>query len=201
MSKPKILVTGCGRSGTSFMAKVLNEAGLRIGHERILEDGSVDWRAAAKLKNENVAALILHQTRNPVHFLRSMPTITNGSWELIYKNTRAKHSNSILVKSVIYWIDWNEMIFQYSDHTYRIEDFEDNINMIAEKISNALNKDKTVLAKNIKSSYLKSNHHTNTRKKHKKYKDWSIDDIYSESRTLYDELFSIAKKYGYNINT
>jgi len=42
-----ILITGCGRSGTGYTCARLQKLGMKIGHERIQEDGTVDWYAAA----------------------------------------------------------------------------------------------------------------------------------------------------------
>ena len=42
-----LCITGCGRSGTGYIAKLLSTAGLDIGHEVVKENGTADWHAAA----------------------------------------------------------------------------------------------------------------------------------------------------------
>ena len=40
------LITGCGRSGTTYMAKLLKAHGIDAGNERIGSDGVVGWQFA-----------------------------------------------------------------------------------------------------------------------------------------------------------
>jgi hypothetical protein len=41
------IVTGCARSGTTYMSKVLQACGLRCPHEEWGPDGTVAWQYAA----------------------------------------------------------------------------------------------------------------------------------------------------------
>lgn len=39
-----LLITGCGRSGTHFTARLLQEIGLDVGHETLGKDGVASWK-------------------------------------------------------------------------------------------------------------------------------------------------------------
>ena len=39
----KILITGCARSGTTYITNLLNVIGLKVGHEILRENGLVSW--------------------------------------------------------------------------------------------------------------------------------------------------------------
>lgn len=45
----KVLVTGCGLSGTHYSTKVLRKAGMDVGHERVRRQGAVSWLHATWL--------------------------------------------------------------------------------------------------------------------------------------------------------
>lgn len=88
----RIIVTGCGRSGTQWMANVLATLGLASGHERIYtpeldpyrmkdqnemenrwrhKDAEASWLAAAWLDTlPSGAYAVLHQVRHPLLVVR-----------------------------------------------------------------------------------------------------------------------------------
>lgn len=88
----RILVTGCGRSGTQFIAKVLSFCGLRCRHERVYGADSVEynrdklgmlfdcrwrdhdaecsWLAAPYLDTLPEDVVVWHQLRHPLKILR-----------------------------------------------------------------------------------------------------------------------------------
>jgi len=94
------VITGCGRSGTTYIAKILNQIGCRCKHEdyfprlvkigrffisnrhdffikfnkvgwRIPPYGEIAWQAAAYLEYLPTATIIFHQVRHPVNFIKS----------------------------------------------------------------------------------------------------------------------------------
>ena len=42
-----LLITGCARSGTTYISKVLLQGGFEVGHERMMSDGVSSWYLAA----------------------------------------------------------------------------------------------------------------------------------------------------------
>lgn len=71
------VVTGCGRSGTEYIARALEAAGLRCGHEVLFNprtravpafgavDGDVSWLAAPFVEALPAGTAVLHQVRDP----------------------------------------------------------------------------------------------------------------------------------------
>ena len=83
------LITGCGRSGTMYMAKMLQSAGLDVGHEALGQDGVVssiwavadDWYPSYHQQRKRPAFdVVLHQVREPLATIGSLTTAQPGSW-------------------------------------------------------------------------------------------------------------------------
>lgn len=86
---PRLVVTGCGRSGSQYLAAVLQGAGFRCTHERIYNhdidpirpdfqelesrwvsrDIEVSWLSGAFLRYLPTDTVVWHQIRNPVKML------------------------------------------------------------------------------------------------------------------------------------
>lgn len=90
------VVTGCGRSGTGYMAKVMSEIGYACGHERVFNiyerppfaarelKGDASWLAAPFVQHLD-GTLVLHQVRHPVEVIRSFAglrffSVRPGAW-------------------------------------------------------------------------------------------------------------------------
>lgn len=77
----RVIVTGCGRSGTTYMSEVLNAAGLRCGHERAFTvlgprsrpdlDAESSWYAAPYLDRVDESTKVIHIVRNPSRVVHS----------------------------------------------------------------------------------------------------------------------------------
>ncbi len=95
------LVTGCGRSGTQYVARLLVAMGMRVHHEHVFlpdrmegqtkdtmtalmqtmeVDGSVSWFAVPYLDLIPDDWKIIHLVRNPVKVIRSW--VAHGFWPL-----------------------------------------------------------------------------------------------------------------------
>lgn len=139
-----LLVTGCGRSGTGFMASFLNTAGYPVGHERMGQKGTVSWLTGAKVPvapwgpkwiNFNFKH-VFHQVRNPIKVIQSMYNVPpRAGWDWIgYVLPQIDPDDDTLTKSVKYWIYWNEMVEAEADWTYRIEDLEKLLPELSERL-------------------------------------------------------------------
>jgi hypothetical protein len=78
-----VLITGCGRSGTTFMSSFLCASGLKIPHERPGRDGCVAWpmcvdsyRPWGNRSSRAKFQHVFHQVRNPLDVISSW--FTNG---------------------------------------------------------------------------------------------------------------------------
>lgn len=131
--KPYI-VTGCGRSGTGYMAQVLTSAHVPCGHERLfqgkgdakLEPDSVDssWFAAPFVRDRD--AMVIHQVREPMAVV--------SSW-LANRSMRSQFVVRFLLKwcprpltepdpasAVLqYWVQWNRMVEYHANYRWQVE--------------------------------------------------------------------------------
>lgn len=128
-----LLITGCGRSGTTYIAQLLTEAGLDVKHEKLEKDGCASWVMAVEDGETNNGPSrkgihfqhIFHQVRHPLDVIASVETINQESWEYICKHIPLiKMSDSIIVRSAKYWIYWNLKAEKISEWSYRIEDID-----------------------------------------------------------------------------
>jgi len=83
LSLRPFVVTGCARSGTTYMAALLSGLGLRLGHEVVFGPrtrGFTDWGdrhgdsswLAAPFLDQIEDALVFHQLRHPLKVVRSL---------------------------------------------------------------------------------------------------------------------------------
>lgn len=145
------VVTGCARSGTSYIAKAIMASGVCCSHERtfgkrtvwnglpkIHKDdlntwGDSSWWTAAFVQDLPKGVAVLHQVRNPVKVIRSFWTLSLSSFKkFIKQNTPAKvfeEREDDLLFYMKHWITWNELIERRKTDIpsgvylrYRIED-------------------------------------------------------------------------------
>ena len=110
----KILITGCGRSGTGYMAKLFQAAGLDVGHEKEGLQGTSDWHAIgwpiAKLMQYDH---IIHVWRDPLLCMRSLPDIKDHSWKYISNHIPViAEEESTTIRAMYYWAIWNMWSYQ-----------------------------------------------------------------------------------------
>lgn len=160
-----ILITGAQRSGTKYVATVLQEAGVNAVHECGRDkdprygpsanvDVDVNWLSAWWLPLPNTH--VVHLARNPYDSIASSlkrgtfadkPKLY-GKWA-IEKLEIMQNCESSLERCIYYWVKWNEMIEPYSDHLVRVEELtsdtllkilqKDNIKVGKESLQGAIN--------------------------------------------------------------
>jgi hypothetical protein len=191
-----LLITGCARSGTTYIAKILQEGGLQVGHEYVGKDGTSSWDLAArpkegrwKVRLENYRfAHIFHQTRHPLKVISSVYlTEDQDSWDYIRTYVpEIRDNDSHLTKCAKYWYYWNLKAEAMSEWTYRIEE-----------IDNLLGEFERRLGKKIDHSALERIPR-NTNTKGTPPNEFSWEDLQKELDTdLYQKICSLAEKYGY----
>ena len=128
----ELLITGCARSGTLYITKVLRLNGLAVRHEihQGSDYGIVSWCMAV---DSNKAAYgppsnrynfkhIFHQVRHPLKAIASQMTEGKRSWEFICKQVpHIPMDDPILVRSAKYWFYWNLHAESKAELTYQIE--------------------------------------------------------------------------------
>lgn len=144
----RLLVTGCGRSGTGFLARVLTVAGLEARHEGHSpafkphqhkwpdpwKGTEVSWLAAAHLDTLPENLPILHQVRNPLAVTRSFLGFgfftdpeKHQSGVGPYRNFMKHHAPEVALwdepidQCLQYWVTWNLKVERHAVLTYRLE--------------------------------------------------------------------------------
>lgn len=117
---PYIVITGCARSGTQYIAKALDALGFKIGHWNVLgEQGiSSDLLVPWKLIDD---CLVLHQVRDPIKQIGSMQTCQSYTWAYISPILKLDPNQSLLKKCMLYWYKWNKIAEGRAEFTYSVE--------------------------------------------------------------------------------
>jgi len=153
VSKAPFLVTGCARSGTTYVTAVLRRSGLKIGHEEWGPQGCVAWQLAADanytLFNWNFPKgkldfdVVIHLVRDPIKVINSMYGRTvspnNLSWEHAWRYIvnccpEISRNDPVPVKCAKYWYYWNLKAERKSVMTLRIEDFHERLDEFSHMI-------------------------------------------------------------------
>ena len=115
-----IIITGCARSGTHYIAKVLAAVGLNIQHEAFRGDGVVAWPLVPLLRESN-NTLIFHQVRHPLDVIGSCETLRAESWDYIARYVSLPNRQNTFECGMKYWWVWTKMADHIAHYTYRIE--------------------------------------------------------------------------------
>lgn len=194
----KLLITGCGRSGTKYISALLNNMGLDVPHEvKMGKHGISSWLMAAPNRSYpwgpqcdiNSFTHILHQVREPLKTITSLSTFSPISWKYISKYIKIKPNDSILIKSMKYWCRWNRMASKLSQYTYKVEDIADIFPKFCQEIGYKSLQNKNYIISNVK---------TNINSRKKKYnKIYTWEDLYNANYALADKIYHQSISYGY----
>jgi hypothetical protein len=191
-----LLVTGCARSGTVYITKVMQQCGIDIHHEYIGKHGVCSWLMAvddetapygpgsAGIRFQHV----LHQVRDPIKTISSVYTTENDkSWKYVIKHIpQIQWSDPHIVKCAKYWYYWNLKAAQKADYSYCIENIEKEWSNIEEMLG--LKLDKTALDRVPKNA--------NTRGDYRRKITWNTLKLELDP-VLYLKIRKLAEFYGY----
>lgn len=121
-----LIITGCARSGTLYIAEVLRALGFDAGHERLYsptragpvapQTVEVSWLAAPHRID---GALVVHQVRHPLKVVASLlarGTFRESGRRVRYGQyaarwcPRIRHEADELNRCLRYWLDWNALV-------------------------------------------------------------------------------------------
>lgn len=132
-----LLISGCARSGTKWMAAVLQGLGIDIEHETIGKNGIASWYMVSPnmplgvlylgypLKSDTI---VLHQVREPLSCISSInrvfreDAIDYASEQLCTQLPEIVDANSRLEWVMAYWLYWNRLVEENAVWRYQIED-------------------------------------------------------------------------------
>lgn len=135
----RVLITGCGRSGTRYTAKVLNKLDIAVGHEKDGPDGRVSWiPVGVPVFDFSAYEHVFHQVRHPLETIASFTTAGADSWNLIHDCTGLDLALPVVLRSAMYWVSWNLLVEQIAEWRYRIEDFPSILPGLLERLDGPL---------------------------------------------------------------
>ena len=145
----KVLIVGCGHSGTMHIAWIFQQLGLDIQHEKIGADGSAHWgythitRSLLLLTPKfglSPDTIILHQVRHPLNVISSVQAMEDETW--LEVGARAAYRERIWnplddphpIRGMKYWILWNAFAEELASYRYRVESLPEVFDELLEKI-------------------------------------------------------------------
>lgn len=127
----RVLITGCGRSGTKYASFALQRLGLEVPHEQLGRDGISSWTMAVAAESRPYGPPssgvsfqhIFHQVREPLATIASCMTLNSESWDFICRHVECPPFAPALIMAATYWLLWNKKAEEIATWRYRIEDF------------------------------------------------------------------------------
>lgn len=135
INKPdQLLVIGCGRSGTNYLAKFLELSGYEIYHERPGNTGCVSWPMTVHSYSpwgpttEKTFKHLFHEVRHPLDVMSSwainLSDLTRDEWVFIRRHLpEIEITDSLLVHCAKYWYYWNLLAEKRAEWRFQIEEF------------------------------------------------------------------------------
>jgi hypothetical protein len=217
MKMLKLIITGCGRSGTKYISGLLTKAGVLCGHEVVFSEqmartgqfqerpdgmhAEASWLAAGVIDRLDESVKIVHQVRNPVRVIRSMSgvrsfirhsdfcTFIYGKLGGLKKSKVVKRDDRYLDMCMEFWVRWNKLAEDASYRTFRVED----VNLeLASELCNHVRETK---AEDVYLALEQTPTTTNTRDR-----DESVTWGSLPSGEYKDKLFDVAVRYGYSLD-
>jgi len=188
----KLLITGCGRSGTRYATKALALVGLELGHEKEGRDGQINWRAVGWSPERLAGYVVLHQVRHPLGVIASCHTIMQRSWDYACDvEPRIKKDADLLDRCMQYWVWWNKRAASVSRWTYRVENLRRIVPSILSVTGNP-----PAIGFDVAVGDVSNRDHS--RAKSKSYPSVSYEDLVSADEKLASAIKEMAVNYGYD---
>jgi len=213
----KVVIVGCGRSGTYYMREVMKRFGLHVGHEAMGRNGISSWYEVSDQRSKDIREYFqghkcyyLHVVRNPFDVIASLWRCEEIPEKHGLKFFRINCPEYNDLKGIDYiakhWIVWNKKAEENFDidFTFQVETIGTPI-MVAFllrlfKDSYSLD-DIELYTKRIQR--VKANTHSKIKEEARKLKSRNLSLICREEiidrldPVIYYELKETAKRYGY----
>lgn len=134
MHRPLIII-GCGRSGTTYTAKLLQSAGLDFRHEDIGVDGGIGWNLllnpnleGAPMRRVRIPdnAVIMHQVREPLAAISSMLSHQIPVFHCMAEVAGPFDWRNKLTLAASAYIAFNQYCARLSSYTLHAEQLQDS---------------------------------------------------------------------------
>lgn len=153
----RFVVTGCGRSGTQYVARLLTAAGIYCGHESTFNAWPGDqpplrWRDSPMVGDSSYVAapwvgalsrelLVVHLLRAPLDQIRSSVGVGHvhghgKPWvEFIGRQVDLTPYRQPAVRAAAYWLRWNQLVEPHAHVTWRLHEISgDHVRDLAARI-------------------------------------------------------------------
>lgn len=117
----RFVITGCSRSGTKYMSKLLTSLGCETSHDKsflyhrkfnfdwdVPPYGGASWYVAPVLFKLPQETIIFHQIRNPLEFIRSR--FKKGKADFMWVKRFVKDPRNSRNFYAKLWIKWNKFV-------------------------------------------------------------------------------------------
>lgn len=219
MEKKKLLITGCGRSGTFYSTEVWRQLGLDIRHERPFahhgvmgEDGAASWLMAVNDPTPPFGPsaadyefdVVIHQVRHPLKVIASVAQfiLAKGRFARGYIERNVPQikiaddelsldaNRQYLLQAARYWYHWNLIAEEKATVTVQLEELSEEIPNLCELLGIEYHKTKLdEISPRI-----------NGRQYYLNEELWTVDwkDLESLDLELTDRIRNLAAGYGYD---
>jgi hypothetical protein len=139
----RVLITGCGRSGTKYISILLGRCGLEVVHERRMgKDGISSWLFGTEASTapwgpspaDYSFEHTFHLVRNPLSAIPSITTFSPAAWEYIAGHIAVEASDSPMLRSAKYWLHWNEVVEKKTEIRLKIENMPRAIAILCDRV-------------------------------------------------------------------
>jgi hypothetical protein len=158
--------------------------------------GIVAWQFAIKEVLEQQAngrgvafTHVFHQVRDPIKVISSNHINNEHAWAHILKYCPECQDDNLTIQCAKFWVAWNKRAEEISNYRYKIEEFSDYFTEFCQLIG---------VEPDIGALETKNDKDIDSRVDWEKYKDITWDDLYSLNRSIADEVWDLAKSYGYS---
>lgn len=210
----KYIVTGTGRCGTNYLAKLLSSAGISCGRESVFNttlkatgklQADSSWMALPYLENHPdkwSKSTIIHLVRNPWDIMRGWLFDFESVFSVWRTRNVLRPTNTFLIRhtpvihniespvrrSISYYIDWNYRIQALKNIGYNV------IRVRAEDDEHDILRFIGIVSPSNAKLY--TNRRDNTRKKSILSRQ-EVDCLLKSQTPIYYEYTELAKEYGY----
>ena len=206
----KLIITGTGRCGSSFIHNVLTDCEFKLGkHEHQIKEhgGTLNFGWNKYISNESIHPNDKHDwlsiglVRSPLQCISSLTTIS--SWDRHNKkfSVELKKSNSTLHKSMLYYYHVNNYLYELHknnklDGLFGIDHLNDMDGKQFIEFHSICNSVKKIDINNFRKKYV----HRGTKFNSRKHKNHTINDLKTEDLKLYEKIEKLAQKLNYSIH-
>jgi 2-polyprenyl-3-methyl-5-hydroxy-6-metoxy-1,4-benzoquinol methylase len=122
LSTPR-MITAHPRSGTMYIAHLLQASGVDMRHEQLGKDGIVSWQHICNNEYKVDCDTVIHQVRHPLKVIASTAyTLSSPAFPFIFDCIGQPPNPHPLAVAMWTWIEWNKLIEKRAKCRFRIED-------------------------------------------------------------------------------